>query len=77
MLLIVKGFNWIHSKKDDKDYTIVHCESDIPFQNGEGTQNVEFFFNGTKKFVIGETYEPVTESYIYNGQLNTRVVDLK
>lgn len=76
MLCTVNGFNTIKSKKDGKEYTIVHVTTDIPFSNGGGCQNLEFFQSGKVGYSIGEVYEAVTETFLAGNELKTRVVGL-
>lgn len=77
MNLKINGFNWIVSSKNEKEYTIVHANSDVPFQNGEGSQNLEFVLEGHVQLVVGEIYEAVMEDSIYNGRVQSRIVSLK
>lgn len=73
----VNGYNWITSQKNGRDYTIVHCNTDVPFQNGEGSQNLEFMLEGHEKLVVGEIYEAVMGETIFNGRVQSRIVSLK
>lgn len=77
MLCTVCGYNNVTSKKNGEDYTIVHVNTDLPFSNGCGTQNLEFVLKGKLGFSIGEVYQAVTESYLVGNELKTRVVGLE
>ena len=77
MQVKVNGYNYVKSKKDGTNYTIVHVTSDIPFNNGDGTQNIEIFLKGSKPLEIDSIYTAITETVLQNGQLVSRIVDLK
>lgn len=76
MLCTVNGYSHIRSKKDGKDYTLVHVTTDIPFTNGDGFQNLNVFIEGSKNFTVGQAYEALITQYLQDGQLVARVVGL-
>lgn len=77
MYLIVNGYNLVTSKKDSKQYTIVHGTSDIPFSNGKGFQNYNVFLTGHRSDLqIGKRYNCKMDTVMIGDQLQARVTDL-
>lgn len=75
MLITVEGFVQIHSKKNDKDYTIVHALTDIPAENG-GCCVDKLIIEGKRTFKIGAIYEPLYRERLDSGRVIQSVYDL-
>lgn len=75
MIITVQGFAQIHSKKTDKDYTIVHVLTDIPAENG-GNCVDKLIIEGKRTFKIGAIYEPLYRERLDNGRVIHSVYDL-
>lgn len=75
--LRVNGYSCVTSKKDGKQYTIVHGTSDIGFSNGAGSQNYNVFLSGHVKLNVGQTYDCITDTFMQGDELKVRVTGLK
>lgn len=75
MLITVQGFAQIHSKKNDKDYTIVHALTDIPAEDG-GNCVDKLIIEGKRTFKVGALYEPLTRERLDNGRVVQSIYDL-
>lgn len=75
VIITIQGFAQIHSKKTDKDYTIVHAVTDIPAENG-GYCVDKLIIEGKRTFNVGSIYEPLYRERLDNGRVVQTVYDL-
>ena len=77
MKLTLIGFT-NYNAKDGSARTMIHCSTDIPMKDGGfEVLSRSIVRDPFVKLEVGKTYEAVTETRSYNGQLTTYIVGLK